>query len=93
MSRLFERDICLFSASCMMNSIQFDITITAENNTEVLLIPSEIYKSISSNDLLSILLCIHSARGGFFYKCFVIFYGIVKTETTCKMISVKAVTY
>ena len=30
MYRLFERDICLFSAACMMNSIQFDITITAE---------------------------------------------------------------
>ena len=25
--RLFERDICLFSASCIMKSIQFDITI------------------------------------------------------------------
>ncbi len=44
--RLFERDICLFSASCMMNSIQFGIAITAEKDTEVLLIPSEIYKSI-----------------------------------------------
>ena len=29
--RLFDRDFCLFSASCMMNSIQFDITISAEN--------------------------------------------------------------
>ena len=29
-----------------MNSIQFDITITAEKDTEVLVIPSEIYKSI-----------------------------------------------
>lgn len=28
--RLFERDICLFSASCMLRSIQFDITIEAE---------------------------------------------------------------
>ncbi len=46
MYRLFERDICLFSASCMMNSIQFDIVITAEKDTEVLVIPSEIYKSI-----------------------------------------------
>lgn len=46
MYRLFERDICLFSASCIMNSIQFDITITAEKDTEVLVIPSEIYKSI-----------------------------------------------
>lgn len=46
MYRLFERDICLFSASCIMNSIQFDITITAEKDTEVLVIPSEVYKSI-----------------------------------------------
>lgn len=44
--RLFERDICLFSASCMMNSIQFDIAITAEKDTEALVIPSEIYKGI-----------------------------------------------
>lgn len=46
MYRLFERDFCLFSASCMINSIQFDITITAEKDTEVLVIPSEVYKSI-----------------------------------------------
>lgn len=46
MYRLFERDICLFSASCIMNSIQFDITIAAEKDTEVLVIPSETYKSI-----------------------------------------------
>ncbi len=44
--RLFERDICLFSASCMMHSIQFDITISAEKDTAVLLIPSEIYRGI-----------------------------------------------
>ncbi len=44
--RLFERDICLFSASCIMNSIQFDIAITAEKDTEVLIIPSEVYKNI-----------------------------------------------
>lgn len=44
--RLFERDICLFSASCIMNSIQFDITVTAEKDTEVLVIPSDVYKSI-----------------------------------------------
>ena len=44
--RLFERDICLLSASCIMNSIQFDITISAEKDTEVLVIPAEVYKSI-----------------------------------------------
>lgn len=46
MYRLFQRDICLFSASCMINSIQFDIILTAEKDTEVLVIPSETYKSI-----------------------------------------------
>lgn len=44
--RLFEYDICLFSASCMMRSIQFDIIITAEKDTEAIVIPAEIYKSI-----------------------------------------------
>ncbi len=44
--RLFERDICLFSASCIINSIQFDIAITAEKDSKVLVIPSEVYKSI-----------------------------------------------
>lgn len=44
--RLFERDMCLFSASCIMSSIQFEITIEAEKDTELWVIPSEIYKSI-----------------------------------------------
>ncbi len=44
--RLFERDICLFSASCMMRSIQFDVFIAAEKDTEVLVIPTEVYKNI-----------------------------------------------
>lgn len=44
--RLFDRDICLFSASCMMNSLQFDITIEAEKNSELWVIPVEIYKTI-----------------------------------------------
>ena len=32
--RLFDRDMCLFSASCIMRSIQFDITIEAEKDTD-----------------------------------------------------------
>lgn len=44
--RLFERDMCLFSASCIMRAIQFEITIEAEKDTELWVIPSEIYKSI-----------------------------------------------
>lgn len=44
--RLFDRDMCLFSASCIMRSIQFEITIEAEKKTELWVIPSEVYKSI-----------------------------------------------
>ncbi len=44
--RLFERDICLFSAFCMMRSLQVDITIAAEKDTEVLVIPTDVYKQI-----------------------------------------------
>ncbi len=44
--RLFERDICLFSASCMMRSIQFDIHVQAEKDSEAWLIPPEAYKSV-----------------------------------------------
>ncbi len=44
--RLFEHDMCLFSASCMMNSIQFDITIEAEKDTELWVIPAEVYKEL-----------------------------------------------
>lgn len=44
--RLFERDICLFSASCMLNSIQFDIMIEALENTKVYVIPADVYKRL-----------------------------------------------
>ena len=44
--RLFDRDMCLFSASCMMRSIQFEVTIEAEKDTELWIIPAEIYQSI-----------------------------------------------
>ena len=44
--RLFDRDMCLFSASCIMRSSQFDVTIEAEKDTGLWIIPAEIYKSI-----------------------------------------------
>lgn len=49
--RLFARDICLFSASCIMNSIQFEITITAEKETEFWIIPPYLYKNLMDNSL------------------------------------------
>lgn len=47
--RLFERDVCLFSASCMLRSIQFDIIIEAEADTEIWVLPSEVYQSVMEN--------------------------------------------
>lgn len=44
--RLFDRDMCLFSASCIMRSIQFDVTIAAEKDTELWVIPSEVYQRL-----------------------------------------------
>ena len=44
--RLFDRDLCLFSASCMLRSIQFDITIEAEKDTDFWIIPAEVYRKI-----------------------------------------------
>lgn len=44
--RLFDLDICLFSASCMMSSIQFEVFIEAEKDTDLWVIPAEIYKEI-----------------------------------------------
>ena len=44
--RLFDRDTCLFSASCIMRSVQFEIMIAAEKDSEVLIIPPHIYKQI-----------------------------------------------
>ena len=44
--RLFDRDICLFSASCILRSIQFDVTVTAEKDTELWIISADVYKKI-----------------------------------------------
>ena len=44
--RLFDRDICLFSASCMMKSIQFEVMIQAEKDTELWIVPADIYQNV-----------------------------------------------
>ena len=44
--RLFERDMCLFSASCIMRSIQFEVIIEAEKDSEVWIIPPYVYQSV-----------------------------------------------
>ena len=49
--RLFERDICLFSASCMMKNIQFDVDIEAEKDSELWVISADVYKRLMDNSL------------------------------------------
>ena len=44
--RLFDRDMCLLSASCMIRSIQFDVTVAAEKETRLWVIPAEVYKDV-----------------------------------------------
>lgn len=44
--RLFEQDMCLFSASCIMRSIQFEMIIAAEKDTRLWVIPAEVYKQV-----------------------------------------------
>ena len=60
--RLFERDVCLLSASCVMPNMQFNAIIEAEKDTELWSIPACLYKNLMdeslpvaaySNDLMS----------------------------------------
>ena len=44
--RLFDRDICLFSTSCILRSAQFDVTIEAERDTDLWVIPPEVYRGV-----------------------------------------------
>ena len=50
--RLFERDMCLFSASCMLHSIQFDITIEAEKDTSLWIISTDVYQKLMEESTL-----------------------------------------
>ena len=44
--RLLDHDICLFSASCVMRSVQFEIMIAAEKDSEVYILPPYIFKKV-----------------------------------------------
>jgi len=49
--RLVEKGLCIFSASCMLRNISFDIWISAETDVETILIPSNIYSQISEKNI------------------------------------------
>lgn len=50
--RLFEMDICLFSASCVMPDVQFEVVIEAEKDTRLWVIPSCLFKNFMDDSAL-----------------------------------------
>lgn len=44
--RLSDRDVCLFSASCIMPGIQFEVIVEAERDTRLLVIPACLFKEL-----------------------------------------------
>ena len=44
--RLFDHDICLCSASCVMPNIQFEVIIDAEKDSEMWVLPSCLFKDL-----------------------------------------------
>ena len=50
-NRFFEMDICVFSASCVMPSMQFDIVVEAEKDSELWIIPACLYRSLMDESL------------------------------------------
>ncbi len=49
--RFFDRDICLFSASCVMPNMQFDILVEAEKDSDVWVIPACLYQNLMDESL------------------------------------------
>ena len=47
--RLFDMDMCLLSASCIMRSIQFEVTIEAEKQKKIRIFGSSLLKSIRAS--------------------------------------------
>jgi len=50
-SRFFEMDICLFSASCVMPNMMFDIFIETEKDSEIWVIPACLYQNLMDESL------------------------------------------
>ncbi len=48
--RLFERDVCILSASCLIRNITFDVYVQAETDTTVLRIATDAYQKLAEND-------------------------------------------
>lgn len=49
--RLFSGDICILSASCVINSITFDVHIDAEMDSELLIINNEVFAKLAEENV------------------------------------------
>ncbi|MGL6200339.1 MAG: Crp/Fnr family transcriptional regulator [Lachnospiraceae bacterium] len=49
--RLFEGDICILSASCVLEAITFDVFIDAEEDTDALIINSAVFRQMADNNI------------------------------------------
>lgn len=49
--RLFERDLCLLSASCALKNVSFDVYVTTQKDTKVWIIPTPVYQQLLASSL------------------------------------------
>ena len=49
--RLFDHDCCLFSAACIMSSLQFEVIIETEKDSEIFIIPPSVYQKLVNESL------------------------------------------
>lgn len=49
--RLLFGDICILSASCMLRSINFDISIEAEKDCQLVIIPNAVYEKLNQENM------------------------------------------
>lgn len=48
--RLLPNDVCILSASCMMNNIVFDIHVSAEEDSRILVINAEYFEALTKKN-------------------------------------------
>ena len=44
--RLLDRDVCLFTSSCVLPNIQFEVAVTAEKVSDMWVIPAPVFKEL-----------------------------------------------
>ena len=49
---LYQYDVCVFSASCVLQDITFNVSIEATEETQILVIPSSTFRKVLKNSLI-----------------------------------------